>query len=138
MPPTVITPPRDHDEKVERLKAVLAAIEANPQHWDQEQWHCGTSHCFAGFAQLLARDLPFDRQPLICNHGGDDGTELGIISDSGLFLNTARDAEVWLGMKFHYWDDNMDCHNDSEELFHPENTLADLRRIVSAIAAEGE
>ena len=28
-------------------------ILANPQHWDQSAWHCGTSHCFAGVVQML-------------------------------------------------------------------------------------
>ena len=39
---------------VERYKLVLKHIEDNPENWDQTQWHCGTSHCFGGWAQILA------------------------------------------------------------------------------------
>lgn len=33
---------------------VLDQIVAHPETWDQTQWHCGTSHCFAGWAQVLS------------------------------------------------------------------------------------
>lgn len=35
-----------------RYNQVLATIEANPQHWNQQFWHCNSSHCFAGFTEL--------------------------------------------------------------------------------------
>lgn len=35
------------------FERVLSAIKANPENWYQRQWHCGTSHCFAGFAEIL-------------------------------------------------------------------------------------
>jgi hypothetical protein len=38
---------------IENYLATLAAVEANPEHWNQREW-CGTSHCFAGFAAALA------------------------------------------------------------------------------------
>lgn len=41
----------------QRYNQVLAKIEANPQHWNQRVWHCGTSHCFAGFAGLIKEGL---------------------------------------------------------------------------------
>jgi len=43
---------------VELLQKTLETIKANPDHWKQQQWHCGTSHCFAGFAELLYFGLP--------------------------------------------------------------------------------
>lgn len=36
------------------LKKIVAYIKANPEHWNQGSWHCGTSHCVAGFAELDA------------------------------------------------------------------------------------
>jgi hypothetical protein len=36
------------------FKAVLDKIQADPSCWNQSSWHCGTSHCFAGHAQILA------------------------------------------------------------------------------------
>ncbi|MGL5937068.1 MAG: hypothetical protein ACRCZI_15765 [Cetobacterium sp.] len=35
-------------------KKVLAQIEAHPETWNQKMWHCGTTHCFAGWAQVLS------------------------------------------------------------------------------------
>lgn len=37
----------------QNYQAVLDKIEADPQSWNQEVWHCGTTHCFAGHAQIL-------------------------------------------------------------------------------------
>ena len=34
--------------------AVIAKITENPACWDQMKWHCGTVHCFAGWAQILS------------------------------------------------------------------------------------
>jgi hypothetical protein len=36
----------------EHFADILNTIEANPSCWDQARWHCGSSHCFAGWAQL--------------------------------------------------------------------------------------
>lgn len=41
-----------------RLLRILKTIKSNPKHWNQENWHCGTSHCFAGFAELEKLKLP--------------------------------------------------------------------------------
>jgi hypothetical protein len=38
----------------ENFKKVLDHIEAHPETWDQATWHCGTSHCFAGWAQIMS------------------------------------------------------------------------------------
>lgn len=35
------------------FERALEAIKANPGHWEQSTWHCGTSHCFAGFCHIL-------------------------------------------------------------------------------------
>jgi len=38
----------------ENFQRVLEKIEACPAEWDQGSWHCGTKHCFAGWAQILS------------------------------------------------------------------------------------
>ena len=38
----------------ENFQKVLDQITAHPETWDQTDWHCGTTHCFAGWAQLLS------------------------------------------------------------------------------------
>jgi len=40
--------------QADNLRAVLAHIEAHPETWKQSSWHCGTSHCFGGWAQIMA------------------------------------------------------------------------------------
>ncbi|MDE2000739.1 MAG: hypothetical protein KGI52_17635 [Burkholderiales bacterium] len=50
-------PPRN----LERIKAILDHIEAHPETWNQRNWHCGTTHCFAGHAQLAAGMLANDK-----------------------------------------------------------------------------
>lgn len=39
---------------VELLQETLAYIKAHPKEWDQTEWFCGTSACFAGWAAVLA------------------------------------------------------------------------------------
>ncbi len=58
----------------ENFQAVLDRIKANPCSWDQSKWHCGTTHCFAGHAQIMAG------KPI------DDAT-------------VRRDARMYLGLK---------------------------------------
>jgi hypothetical protein len=42
---------------VERLRAVVDAIEAQPQAFNMELWHCDTHACFAGHAvDLMAKE----------------------------------------------------------------------------------
>lgn len=35
------------------MVAVMNQIIEHPETWDQKQWHCGTSHCFFGHAQIM-------------------------------------------------------------------------------------
>ena len=39
---------------LERHNQIIAMIEANPKSWNQLYWHCGTSHCYGGWAQVLS------------------------------------------------------------------------------------
>src|SRR4051812_40565249 len=38
----------------ELLQRTIDYIEAHPEEWDQTEWRCGTSMCFAGHAAILA------------------------------------------------------------------------------------
>jgi hypothetical protein len=40
--------------RADRLRMVMAHIEAHPEQWDQVDYHCGTSHCFVGWGEILA------------------------------------------------------------------------------------
>lgn len=114
-----IEPPKDKAERDARLDLVLGTIEANPQHWDQRNWHCGTSHCFAGTAQLLARQMPLTTR-VDADHP--------YIVIGGEHNHPCGDAQEWLGV------------TDSQimldgGLFDPDGTLDDLRRIIAEIKA---
>lgn len=39
---------------IENFQRVFDQIKTHPETWDQKQWHCGSTHCFAGWAQVLA------------------------------------------------------------------------------------
>jgi len=60
---------------------VLDTIKAHPETWNQAKWHCGTTHCFAGHAQILA------------GHEPDVGT---VIYDAMKFLGISSIDEGWL------------------------------------------
>jgi hypothetical protein len=54
----------------ERLAAIIARIDADLSCWDQFSWHCGTSHCLAGHAQLDA-GLPLDEGQAAARDGAE-------------------------------------------------------------------
>lgn len=103
-----IAPPKDHAEKVERLRAVLGICETHPENWSQHIDHWKTVHCYAAMAQLVALGLP-------PNTHADSVYELG--------RDTWQDGSGYLGLPVMH------------PLFDSHNTLADLRRIVEEIAA---
>ena len=103
---------------IELLQKTLDTIKANPEHWNQEQWHCGTSHCFAGFAELIANNLSI---------------EMSCEQVRALRLNGKLEdricsyAEKLLGI----------TDDDSDVLFDPYNTLEQLERMVDHLTVYG-
>jgi hypothetical protein len=55
MKTTTENPPDHLPPRLDNLRRVLAVIRANPESWDQGNYHsaCGTKHCMSGWAQLL-------------------------------------------------------------------------------------
>lgn len=68
---------------LDNWKLVLDKIKDDPSCWKQNEWHCGTKHCFAGWAQIL---------------GGNKVTEnnsRAVRRDARMFLEISRtDAHV--------------------------------------------
>lgn len=137
-----ITPPADNEERNARLEAVYAAILANPQHWNQEHWHCGTTHCFAGFAQLMAYGLPvtadvrfqgdessplvpFDRPEREVDPELLTTAYLRAVNGADAYLGALSDAREYLGLTF----------EQCEKLFFANNSLAAIRRYIDEIKA---
>lgn len=151
--------PTSVEERNARLDEIIRIIEGNPDHWNQNYWHCGTSHCFAGFAQCKARgldwELPLERavqeihaRPL---NGFRDLT-YGIKLADGFYADTDEDAAYWLGLidpvyghsqewpggeepeeLLHELDRCYCCSDVLETLFDPNNSLDNLKLIVSLI-----
>ena len=106
---------------VELLQKTLDTIKANPEHWNQYHWHCGTSHCFAGFAELIANGIPIqtDDKTLRTYSGFSDSPE-------SVYWKTERNAQKLLNIN----DD------DASILFAGYNSLLDLERMVHLLAKE--
>lgn len=124
--------PRNWTVRKARLNKVLKAIKENPEYHDQSMWHCGTSHCFAGTAQLIARGFPittyvgedYDNKKIrrLCSiakiralNGDEGGLSYYFASD---------DAQRWLGL----------TQDEADLLFNSENDLSDLTDIVRLLS----
>lgn len=94
----------------ELLLKTLETIKANPEHWNQEEWHCGTSHCFAGFTHLIDAGLPITT---IC-------PVWGVEYDDGGWDFTEEYAAKALGLD----------KDQADLLFYVDNKLEDLEVIV--------
>ena len=88
------------------LDNTLKLIKENPRHWNQERWHCGTSHCFAGFVELQVKGLPVNT----------------FLPDNYLTKHIAMDA---LGINV----------ETADTLFYPYNSLETLERFIEEIKA---
>jgi hypothetical protein len=90
----------------ELLSTTLELIEQNYQHWRQAEWHCGTTHCFAGFVVMQLLELSVkDECP---NHES---------------LNTKLIAQEALGLEKY----------SASALFCATNTIKDLRHYVDLL-----
>ena len=69
------------------LADVVNQIVSQPETHSQEEWHCGTSHCFAGWTQVLGRG-PTGRYP--SNVADDAADLLGLTPDDARYLFSAE------------------------------------------------
>lgn len=110
---------------------VLDLIEAHPEHWNQRRWHCGTSHCFAGFVECLVLGAnPFNswsaeltRSEVKENFKKQwEGTRLSQFSQ--FYLDITNEVAIKeLGID----------KGQASQLFDAKNTLEDLHQLVSEI-----
>lgn len=83
------------------FKIVLDQITNHPEGWTQTHWHCGTTHCFMGWAELFMNDIS-----KIDYYGSPN------------VVNTESVCE-WLGINMYQYN----------YLSHPFRSLKDFRRI---------
>lgn len=57
---SVIHFPYNNIPNIELLDKAIKIIQEHPENWNQETWHCGTSHCLAGHIRLLLEGFPPD------------------------------------------------------------------------------
>jgi hypothetical protein len=124
----------------ELLRETLQTIKDNPQHWDQTQWHCGSSHCFAGFVECKIRGIEIakeldedqvlgwsvaDEESLISllNLSEKDANKLR--NDYVYRKNTALVARFALGLN----------EDQADILFDSDNELEDLEIIIEELCA---
>ena len=118
-----------------RLKTIVDRIKADPSCWDQEHWHCETSHCIAGHAQLDA--LPADRRE-----------EFLRLYESGLIDDDDENTEAFAGVSectFVAGGEWLELTLDeAESLFSFDTTLEEIEaflekaRLFAAESAERE
>ena len=94
------------------LLATMQLIEDNPEHWNQKKWHCGTSHCFAGFVECHLDGIDFKTEHY--TKIGSERTNTRGIARDGLGLTI-----TWAAMLFAY-----------------KNTLDDLRSLVKILTLD--
>ena len=90
------------------LKQTMNQIIEHPETWEQDTWHCGTTHCFAGWAELIHY------------YGGQNLDPDDYYPNRGITSHRAREA-LGIGKVV------------ADELFHSDNNLHDLHAMVKAL-----
>lgn len=118
---------------VENYKLVLNHIKKNKKMWDQTEWHCaskdspcGTVHCFAGHAELLAgHKLPKRFLTLLVK---EESSVYRLTEEEWDFLNEIRGRTLDRAMEF------LDLtREEADYLFNGERTLQDFTRVLKHI-----
>lgn len=98
---------------VQRLQDIIDYIKRHPEEWEQGLWHCGTTHCIAGFAQVARwRSIGY------CD-GQIREMIKDIIEDTDLYdqeADVAPDAREWLEITVYQGLNLFDAGNTLEYL----------------------
>ncbi len=100
----------------DRRRQVLDWIKANPQHWNQVDWHCQTSHCVAGVAEMFSLNLD-PMSPSDCE------TVIYDMLKSGLKIPTPLRAREWMGLS----------EAQADTLFDADNSLGYIEKLFGCI-----
>jgi hypothetical protein len=105
------------------LQATLDAVLAHPEHWRQDSWHCGTSHCFAGFAEMIRlAENPTEKCSEACYCQPDrDGLQRAALAN-------LEATQKWLGLTDEEWS----------RVVHVGNSLEELKRKVCRLVQESQ
>ena len=112
----------------ELLQLTLKTIKENPEHWDQTRWHCGTSHCFAGFAQLIYNNISIKTDESILVEEYNFGENVyDSFNGKSLWWHTEEYSKNILGI----------TEDDATVLFSSSNDLEQLELYVDTLIKEG-
>jgi hypothetical protein len=89
------------------LQATLDAVLAHPEHWSQRMWHCGTSHCFAGFAEMIRLGESVEKRCSLASY--QPSTDDASLAQEGA-------TRMWLGLDREEWMSITNALNTMEEL----------------------
>jgi len=103
---------------IELARRAIKNIEANPDTWEQDSWHCGTAYCFAGHVALLAGATWADGTP--------DCEYVITLGDKYAYARVNDYARRVLEI----------TQNQACVLFCGENELDDLKQIIDKLEAE--
>jgi hypothetical protein len=107
------------------LRKTLETIKQNPEHWDQQFWHCDTSHCFAGFTHLISLGLDVTKSHFNDQIDWQDFHGACYSINGVVTVDYAKEA---LGLYY----------EDAQRLFNCLNNLSDLERIVEELCSTPE
>ena len=91
--------PNESGINFDLLGQAVQLIKDNPEHWDQNHWHCGTSHCLAGMIHILRNyrhsGLPLDQLLTQVLHDADDEDDGDAVFDApGYTINGRPTAKI--------------------------------------------
>lgn len=110
------------------LLKTLHHIEAHPEEWVQETWHCGTTACYAGHAVIIDGGEWYPHGSALLIARDDDPAE-DVWHDpcgSTSVIQVAHRARHILGL----------THEQAVRLFSYDNTLDDLRAEVYRLVGD--
>lgn len=109
------------------LKQTLAYIEAHPEEWNQEVYHCRSAACFAGHAATLDGGEWMHANGEYLFARNDDPAYYTRMHEGGRAVWVFDRARRILGLTL----------DQALDLFCEENRLDDLRTQVAALAGGG-
>lgn len=136
--PRISIIPKGHPPNYKLMRYIIQLIKLNPDHWNQHEWRCGTSFCFAGFVDLIAA-YQHDKNTL--------GSNFTVVKTSDRFnpITLVRNKyykKLWKERGFDI--ENLTLDNTSQlflginnaakdELFKASNKIEDLENIIEII-----
>ena len=105
---------------IERVERTLSVIKLFPEQHNQGVWHCGTRHCFAGWANILESGVSVKEfEKLQEKELGRDNfylpEKLFPPDGDGVPKNSSETAKEWLELTKYEANKLFDSHTEEED-----------------------